>query len=377
MNHRPFRPSSHTRTSSNRLLYGDGLRVIASFGVVMVHVAANVFARYGAIPTTDWLIVNVWKSVGLASVLLFLLLSGAIALQTSKPLDLHFVWKRWQKFVPLLVIWNIVYLLWMHLAHGQPLWNPPAFETAFTIGDYYHLYYLYILLLVTTLAPFFHWLILRHWEWAQHFLGFLLILCAGVWFQCLQIKVMTPYMIHARNILPFAAMFLLGGMIEQHHAKEPHGKRGRHWMGLSLLTTSLTALSVWAVSARAQTQGLDQNNTSFVTLLTSPLLIGLAVCLFYLVRMIPWERGGVKLRALLRQWGNLTLGVYLVHPIWLESVQIGLQRLAPHWPVFNAPSTLFIALIVFGLSLASTWGVERLLLAFRPFLSTIRTTNVR
>ena len=64
----------------NRMPNADLCRVVAIFGVILIHTAAPVFYNYRVIALQDFLIANGIDSIARVSVPLFAMLSGAILL---------------------------------------------------------------------------------------------------------------------------------------------------------------------------------------------------------------------------------------------------------------------------------------------------------
>jgi surface polysaccharide O-acyltransferase-like enzyme len=85
----------------------DGIRVIATFLVIAVHVSGKGFPL---INERHWWAVNFWESLSHVSVPLFFMLTGTLLL--PKTHTISSIWNRvWRVAIPLFA-WSLLYLLW-------------------------------------------------------------------------------------------------------------------------------------------------------------------------------------------------------------------------------------------------------------------------
>jgi surface polysaccharide O-acyltransferase-like enzyme len=95
---------------SNRLkpaehkAWADLCRVVAIFGVVLIHSLGAAFYQYGKTPLSDWLTVNFLDSLVRCAVPCFVMLSGALILRAGEIVTFPKLWRRIVKvLLPLLV----------------------------------------------------------------------------------------------------------------------------------------------------------------------------------------------------------------------------------------------------------------------------------
>ena len=96
---------------SRQILWINLLRVVAMFGVVLLHVTAPLLYKYGKTPMSYWWTANIFDSAVRVCVPLFFMISGYFLLDKSEKLS-RFITKRIKKVVVPLVIWSIVYIIW-------------------------------------------------------------------------------------------------------------------------------------------------------------------------------------------------------------------------------------------------------------------------
>ncbi len=126
----------------------DILRVIAMIMVITIHVS-NVYSRsFGVIGDKSFIISLIFNTVSRISVPIFIMISGALLLDRS--FDLKKYLKRIIKFIILIIVWDIIYLLWewkyLGITYDQLyklLLNPYRA----------HLWFLYTIVLLYALQP--------------------------------------------------------------------------------------------------------------------------------------------------------------------------------------------------------------------------------
>lgn len=140
--------------SPSRLVFLDGLRVLAILLVVILHATAPLLTNPQWLGQPLWYLCLLQNPINRAGVPLFLMISGFLFLRTptvSAPLS--FYRRRLPRLLLSLVVWNGVYLL---------VQTPPSslssgffdyFRTLFTGGSCYHMWFLYAILGIYLLVP--------------------------------------------------------------------------------------------------------------------------------------------------------------------------------------------------------------------------------
>ncbi|MGZ5179174.1 MAG: acyltransferase [Ramlibacter sp.] len=123
------------------------LRLLACFMVVQLHVAAEVYGRWGP----GWWAGNVYDSLTRACVPLFFMIAGATLLRRDEPVDV-FLRRRASRVIPPLLLWSAFYLWW--------LWYNGAFPADWSLlrrlvagPVMFHLWYFYALVGVYATVP--------------------------------------------------------------------------------------------------------------------------------------------------------------------------------------------------------------------------------
>lgn len=188
-------------------------RAIAIVAVVAIHSLGTVVEQNFAAMGADWWVANAVDSACRWSVPVFIMISGALALDPargSKPRK--FLSKRvWRIGIPL-VFWTAVYLLFRryYLQPGDDNWNPGI--AILTGSPFVQLYFLYVLAGLTLLTPFFRLLSVhgsRRLQWGTG----LIFLGIGMLDQWVSMIFDVGEANIATRFLPMAGFYILGWVL--------------------------------------------------------------------------------------------------------------------------------------------------------------------
>lgn len=194
--------------SSKRLPIPDDLiRTLAIFLVVLLH-ASNEALQASSVPASYWWTAVVYKSLSLACVPLFVMLSGALLLQPAKldePIRV-FLKKRLSRIGLAFAFWSAVYLAWSFFITQTPVTlnniGLGIVRDLFT-GAYYHFWFVYLLIGLYLITPILRVVIAKG---DPKIVRYLILL----WFIGVAIVPLTQFA--SGNTLN-SAVFLIGGFI--------------------------------------------------------------------------------------------------------------------------------------------------------------------
>jgi surface polysaccharide O-acyltransferase-like enzyme len=154
----------------NRTIYVDLLRITATFGVIMLHVAASKWYDTPII-SAGWQIMNIYDSLVRWTVPVFVMISGVFHLQPNKQ-DITFkdeikiIFRKIFKIICALVFWGIVYniinILGKYILNNEPftIYGIIKIPAVIIFGPaWYHLWFLYMLIGLYLLTPIFRILV--------------------------------------------------------------------------------------------------------------------------------------------------------------------------------------------------------------------------
>ena len=146
------------KSTSDRLIWVDFIRIVSAFLVIGIHVA-DVYS----VPTPDrvgnvnWLITNFYDNFLRCAVPFFIMISGYLLLHKKQPLEKSMFTRIWRILVSL-VAWSVIYLLVRKIYIGSTLDEQPI--TIFTGIQCLlqgkvcvHLWFLYMIVSLYLVAP--------------------------------------------------------------------------------------------------------------------------------------------------------------------------------------------------------------------------------
>ena len=155
---------------TQRILLFDVLKVLAMFGVIMIHVSA-MYMPDQANTTLSFQIGNLMNSFTRCSVPIFFMVSGALLLNEDKSFTMHKMFRSIGKTLCLLYSWSFIYTVLLYvllpiLKHNPLDW--PTIIHTFVFG-YIHLWYLFALIGIYLVTPILKLIIkkdnMKYIEW--------------------------------------------------------------------------------------------------------------------------------------------------------------------------------------------------------------------
>lgn len=142
----------------DRLFFADFLRVIATIGVITIHVTAALHQNAALYKPESWWISNVWICSTTWSVPMFVMLSGMLHLKPDKQYDASsFINKSLAKILIPLVFWGFLYKLFHYIniqrrsIHLTDIVG--IFKDIYEGKAAYHLWFLYLIIGLYLFTP--------------------------------------------------------------------------------------------------------------------------------------------------------------------------------------------------------------------------------
>jgi surface polysaccharide O-acyltransferase-like enzyme len=317
-------------------------RTLAILAVIAIHtIADTVGTRFAEHGSEAWWIANVIDSASRWSVPVFLMISGALALDPAKGgSPREFLSKRfWRIFVPL-VVWTGVYIPYRLFAMSgyETGWNPVL--AILTGSPFVQLYFLYVLAVLTLLTPFMRQLTVHgsrraQWGTAAILLGIGML----DHFASYVFDVGDPNI--ATRFLPLMGYYLLGWIMRDHLLR-----------GAQVVWAALVFLAAVAVTILWAGLGPGAAPWTAVYEYLSPTVVVMSLSGYLLLHRLfdRDERGYLGLRRLY----PYSFGVFLLHPLCVYTFRdwIGVPDSVPAVLVHGLVLPLVYAL----LCTAVTWA---------------------
>lgn len=297
-----------------------------------------------------WWVGNLFNAFTRWCVPVFIMVSGALLLDPQKQEDLAtFYKKRLSRVLIPIVAWTLLYLGWAVLKSAitkEPITAAELGTRVLSGSPHYHMWFLYMIVILYVFTPFFR-IIVAHSSRQN------LIVLVTICFVLAAINFGYTFAVSAQPrsdlfvnwFLLYLPYFFLGYLI-----REDSTPRSTIFMGLLFVLSSvLTAAGCYYLSL-SHTVKFGQYFYGYLSITVIPMSIGV----MYLLKRLNSPLLGASWT---RPAANLTLGVYLIHPIILETINhlgYGPNTLQN---VFTIPA---VATIIFTASLAIAWILRRL-----------------
>lgn len=328
---------STTVRRHSREPWADLCRIVAIYGVVLIHSCAATFYGFVQVPRTDWLSANAIDSLARVSVPLFVMISGAMLLRPNAPSVRSLaVLARVGKVALPLVTWSAFYLYRHSLHTGVPI----DWWSLFRQPAMYHLWFVYMIAGIYVLLPFLkaiHDQLLGRTAAILYFFA--------VWAAITSVPVYLPLpflsVMQQTSFLGYGGFFIIGGLIANSRRT-----RGRvpaiAFLTLYLAASAVTFALTWHFSL------LTEAPSERAYVYFAPNVVIASVAAFAAVTSLSIkERAGKFL-----EWiADRTFLVFFVHVWVLEHVRYSevartLTRSAP-----EVVGIVFVATVTFALSL--------------------------
>lgn len=324
---------------SNRVVYLDVIRTVATFGVIALHVFCTEY--HSSFGTYNWYVSVVGDSLVRWSVPLFVMISGALFLQPAKIVSYRILLK---KYIPRLllayVFWSVAYSTMsfiINIINGTEL----RMEL---LTPHFHLWYIPMLIGVYLLIP-----LLRKIVFQEKLARATLILWIGYLMGCFCKFNQIPQigiLFNSNSIVGYAGYFVLGYYVSSHDVSTKQAR----WIYLLGIVGAI--VGVFGSIIISQMRGVG--DTTFLNNL-GPHVVAMSLSLFVFVK-----RSVSNIKSNLMKFVEYVrkdlFGIYLTHGIWLSLFNASVFR-----NICNQLITLpLITIIIFFFSLFTTKLIRRI-----------------
>lgn len=309
----------------------DVTRIVAVIGVVGVHVLAT--------PVSEHQVGVAWQALRMTlamAVPVFLMMSGALTLAPSahRRGPAQFLSRRAVRILPALVVWSAFYMLVVQRWTGQPPLSGEDILTRLVTGETFtHLYFLWAIAGLYVVAPVLSaFLEQAGSERAQGRRAWAVGAVACAW----TILVMAIPVLTGGNLTPVERgaltylLLFLGYFVVGRAALAAPVPRAA---GAVLLLCCVPLVAAMTAVAEVPDPQQQWWHRVLMPSYVSPVLMVCSVLLFTgLVSLLAGWRVGPRAQRVLRELGNATFGVFLVHFAVLIAVRVlvpGLDGPAP------------------------------------------------
>lgn len=325
--------------TSRQLQGGDTLRVVATLGVILIHVAMRLIDPVPSPGSIFWWTVGFLEALARWSVPVFVLLSGALLLDPAKDeTSSLFYRKRIRRIGIPVAVWSIGYLA-LDFLIGDPLGGRELIWRIVTGTPYYHLWFLYMIVGLYGVTPFLR-IFVRHATNAQRWGLVALLLVSSVGqdaFHALTSDNEAPFIL--TRFVPFLGYYLCGYQFRTLETKL------KAW---SLISIIMICAVLMVVGSYLIVQWFGYHRGGYLYGYASPLVVISSLTIFFWATkaspIVDQDHGFARF---IRHVSACTLGIYLVHPLVIGGLhRVGLDIRQ----TYAAPGILLLTLFIFTIS---------------------------
>ena len=318
-----------------RAVYIDLIRTVAMVGVILLHAAGRFtvttqeMSQMSQSEITCWGVVNVYQSLAAPlGVPLFLMLTGALLLQPEKKDTLSvFFKKRWARIGLPTLFWFTAYFAWDFLVQGIPF-TAGAIVQGILNGPYTQMWYIYVLVGLYLLTPILR-VFMTHAD--QTLVKYFVIL----WVMGVAIlpifDLLSPFQLNSNvfAMTGYVGFFVLGAYLS---TVNMHRSRISVFI---ILGIALTAICTYVLAATVG--GVEMY---FFQQYFSPTVILVSVMMFLLLftvqpPSVEEDKSPSKVHKLIQLISQNTLGIFFIHVMIIESIQLGYLGFSINRNTFN------------------------------------------
>lgn len=328
-----------------RIIYLDVLRSICGFLVIVLHVASQNWSSVD-VNSFTWNVFNFYESLTRFTVPVFVMISGSLFLNSSTEINIENLYKK--NILKLVIVyfgWGFIYAAYLHIGN----WNGFKNFAIDVINGYYHMWFIPMLIGLYILVP-----VLRKITADQKIMQYFIIISVLFGFVVpviLKFPVISKFDCFYENMnmhfpLGYVIFFVLGSCLRE----KSFGNYTKFIEMGGVLGIVLTYLISKFLSVRAGSAVGYYGNDTIPVLLTS-------IAVFVGVKCIcDRNKAGDKWKHRISNCAAYSLGVYLVHPLWVLILRnAGINTLVCN-SILSVP---MISIVVYVLSMVTVWVIKK------------------
>ena len=329
------------QNTSQRIIYYDLLRVVATFIVIFRHVCASEFHEYPF--SINWCIASTYNFLVPRAVPIFVMISGALMLNPNKEITYQDILKRRiPRLLLAYVFWTLLYVLYSFALRGFAGFTIKRLFSQAIVAPCFHLWFLPMLMGVYLLIPMLR-KIAQDIKLLRYALIIWIVFEFVSFFQFVEVlKVVKHFysLFNMNSIVGFSGYFLLGYFLSRHD----FSKKLRIWLYLMGIAGTLVVL----FGNLYVSFSMGKGNERFSSNLSLQVTV-IVTALFVLSKELAPKCGTFTLKFIDFVRKDL-FGIYLTHALWLPFVNtVAFRHCCSE--VITLP---LITIIVFLLSLFTT-----------------------
>lgn len=324
----------------NRNAPFDLARLLACCAVIVLHVSAGYLYQYGSIPAYQWHFANAVDSAVRWCVPVFVLLSGALNVTSKNCHGSGFLSRRFAKLSLIIAFWSAAFFVYAGVFQVDDM------VTRLLAGQpYYHLYFLFLIGGLYLFTPALAAYTKAVGDRQSVITGSIcLIVAMAAW--AITDRRMTAF----TWFIPFIGYYLIGSALSRKPLSLNVAVPGL------IISYLVTVVGTWLLVEQYGPGAIGLYLYNYL----SPSVIMMSICIFSIFLRLP-----VKGSTLLANLSAVTLGVYVLHPMVLETLQKWFPIVLP--PMGAVKTISLLSVITLCLTFAVALGAAQIPVLKRVF----------
>ncbi|UAY98319.1 acyltransferase [Dickeya dadantii] len=319
-------------------------RIVSTFAVIVLHVSAYTVAL-ADLGTFSWWVGNLYDSLVRWCVPVFIMISGALLLSPEKVESLSiFYKKRIGKILTPLLFWSFFFILW---SIGKARFNGGGegdiLKSIMNGRPYYHMWFLYMIIGLYIFNPLIKVLATNTSEESLLFFVCLMFVFCSL-SDMYNFFIGNDDFLFLGEFIYYIPYYILGHLIARKRTAKPISI----YIALFLISLILTSAGCYLLSSFSGKEiGLYfYNYLSFNVILMS-------VSFMWILKFSHLNKSHNKK---LKFLSDISLGVYLIHPVFIE---VFYYLAARRWVDYSIISIPLLSIIVFLCCIVSVFLIKK------------------
>ena len=313
----------------------DILRVIAMIMVIIIHVS-NVYSRsFGMISNSSFIISLVFNTFSRMSVPIFLMISGTLLLDRKFEKKKYF--KRLLRFLILIIVWDIIYLIWEYLYLG--ITYDKLYKLIFEPYRA-HLWFLYTIFILYTIQPLLRWILMK-----TNSYGKIILLC--LWLLFSSYSLINYTIAQYFTIFSYIGFFIIGKYLYDFSKNRDLRKYN------SLLILGILVLCSFSILLNYYSSVKLNMFYNMYFAYRTPFIMYSSFA-FYVLIISNYRKDSVP--KIITVFSDLSLGVYLIHGIFLDIT----VNIFNYYTIYSLVGIPFFTIIIFICSIISVFILKKI-----------------
>ncbi|AYH48177.1 acyltransferase [Dickeya fangzhongdai] len=319
-------------------------RIVSTFAVIVLHISAYTVTQ-AELGTFSWWAGNLYDSSVRWCVPVFIMISGALLLSPGRIENLSdFYKKRIGKILVPLLFWSFFFISWsLFKAKLNGEGEGDILKSVMNGRPYYHMWFLYMIIGIYMFTPMIRVLVANMSEERLLFFVFLMFVFCSL-SDMYNFLIGNSDFLFVGEFIYYVPYYICGHLIAKNHTS----KHLSFYIFLFLISLSLTCIGYYLLSSFSG----KEIGLYFYSYLSFN-VIAMSISVMWILKFTRLRKShSNKLRFL----SDVSLGIYLIHPVFIE---VFYYLAARRWIDYSIVSIPLMSMIVFACCMVSVFFIKK------------------